>query len=77
MNADPGAHRVPRRALCVWRERSGAFSETECFIFQVFTRQLEAVLENRRLVERLQAANAELRATQVQLVENALAADAG
>ena len=58
-------------ALVLKSQAGHTYSSYEQFTFSVFCRQAEGVLENRRLLSRLKAANLELTAAQARLVESA------
>ncbi len=63
---------TPPQACLVLMSRSGrTYSAWDQFTFSVFCRQAEGVLENRRLLLRLKAANLDLTAAQARLVESA------
>jgi CheY-like chemotaxis protein len=57
--------------LAVARSTPHPFTELDSVTLVLYTRQLVAVMENRRLLARLKAANRELSTTQARLVESA------
>jgi CheY-like chemotaxis protein/signal transduction histidine kinase len=61
----------PDSALALWRDSGRAYTSYDQSTLSVFVKQVEGVLENQRLMERLKAANLELTTTQAQLVESA------
>jgi CheY-like chemotaxis protein len=61
----------PWALLCVVRTTGLPLSDYDLSTLTLFCRQVESVLENRRLLSKLQEANLELSSTQAQLVESA------
>jgi CheY-like chemotaxis protein len=61
----------PSAILCVVRTTGWPLSDYDLSMLSLFCRQVESVLENRRLLSKLQEANLELSSTQAQLVESA------